>query len=151
MDLQTTIIGMVLIALCIVPFVLINKKKKAKQEALVKQLAAQAITSGCSITRHDLWHNTVIGIDDSAKCLFFFRKTKYGEVQKQAHLAGISNAYIDGTGNAIDKLELVLVHNNSNEPDTVLEFYNSNTFMQINTELALVKKWQGIVEENLIK
>lgn len=151
MDLQTTIIGAVLIVLCIVPFVLINKKKKEKQQLMVKQLKAQAITSGCNITRHDLWHNTVIGIDDNAKCLFFFRRTKAGEVQQQAHLASVSKVYINGADNTIDKLELVLVHNSSKEPDTVLEFYNSSTLMQINTELALVKKWQGIVEENLIK
>ena len=151
MDLQTTIIGAVLIAICVVPFVLINKKKKEKQQLLLKQLKAQAITYGCAITRHDLWHNTAIGIDDNEKCLFFFRRTKDGEVQKQAHLAGVGKVYINGAGNAIEKLELVLVHNSSKEPDTVLEFYNSATLMQINAELELVKKWQGIVEESLIK
>jgi hypothetical protein len=151
MDLQTTIIGMVLIALSVVPFIFLYNKKKAKQQLMVKQLRAQAITSGCNITRHDLWHNTVIGIDDNAKCLFFFRRTKEGEVQKQAHLAGVTKVYINGADNAIEKLELVLVHNSSKEPDTVLEFYNSATLMQINTELQLVKKWQGIVEESLIK
>ncbi|MGQ2983270.1 hypothetical protein [Flavobacterium sp.] len=151
MDLQTTIIGMVLIALCVVPFIFVYNKKKEKQQLLIKQLKAQAITSGCNITRHDLWHNTVIGIDDNAKCLFFLRRTKDGEVQRQAHLAGVNKAYINGADNAIDKLELILVHNSSKEGDTVLEFYNSATLMQINTELQLVKKWQAIVEENLIK
>ncbi len=151
MDLQTTIIGMVLIALCIVPFLFIYKKKKEKQQLLVAQLKAQAITSGCAITRHDLWHNTVIGIDDNMKCLFFLRKTKNGEAYAQAHLAGINNCYIIGADSTIDKLELVLVHNSTKEPDTVLEFYNSASLMQINTELQLVKKWQAIVEENIIK
>ena len=151
MDLQTTIIGAVLIALCIIPLAWAYRKKKEKQQKLSKELKAHAITNGCHITEYDLWHNTVIGLDANANCLFFLRKGKDGEVVKQAHLAGISRCYMEGADNAIDRLELVLVHNSSKEPDTVLEFYNSNTLMQINNELELIRKWHALVEERLGK
>lgn len=150
MDLQTTIIAAILMALCIIPLVWAYRKKKEKQQLLVKQLKAHAISSGCNITDYDLWHNTVIGLDGNANCLFFLRKGKNGEILKQVHLAGISRCYISGDDNGtIEKLELVLVHKSSREADTVLEFYNTEWLMQINTELELVRKWQAMIDERV--
>lgn len=151
MDLQTTIIGIALIALCVIPLAWAYRKRKEKQQKLVTELKAHAITNSCNITRFDLWHNTAIGIDDANSCLFFLRKSKDGEVVKQAHLAGVSSSYTNGDDRPSESpgLELVLVHGNVNAPNTVLEFYNRASLMQLNNELELLKKWHSIVEEHI--
>jgi|GEM_PF-6567851 len=151
MDLQTTIIGIVLIALCVIPLAWAYRKKKEKQERLLKQLKAHAITNGCNITAHDHWHNTVIGLDENANCLFFLRRTKDGEVIQQAHLAGVAESYTNGTDRPAEaqSLELVLVHNTSKEPNTVLKFFNRSSFMQLNNELELIKKWHSTIQDKI--
>jgi hypothetical protein len=151
MNLYSTIIGVALIVLCILPLAWTHRKKKEKQRKIKEELIAHALSNSCNITRFDSWHNTMIGIDDEKGGLFFLREGKNGSILKQVHLAGISESHTNGTDNPAQapSLELVLVHKSLKEPDTVLEFFNNSGMMQLNNELELLKKWHSIVKERI--
>ncbi|WP_146185876.1 hypothetical protein [Flavobacterium album] len=153
MDLSTTIIGVALLAICLVPLVLAHNKKKKKQQQLLKALTGLAESYSCKITQHDLWQNTAIGIDENAKCVFFVKNTDGANSLQKVHLAAINDAYSNGDPDPVasEKLELLMVHAGGKEFDIALEFYNPEVSMQINDEWILLKKWQGILQEAIRK
>lgn len=153
MDLSTTIIGVAILVLCLVPLALANNKKKKRQQQLLQALMGLAESHYCKITQYDLWQNTAIGIDENAGCIFFVKKSDGANSLEKVHLAAIREAYSKGDPDpgAAEKLELVLVHAGAKELDVVLEFYNPEVAMQINDEWILIKKWQDIIQQAIRK
>ncbi len=153
MDLTTTIIGVAILALCILPLAMAHNKKKKKEQQLLQALTDLATSYSCKITQHDLWQNTAIGIDESANCVFFVKNGNAAESLQKAHLAGVRGTHVNGDADpaSAEKLELVLIHAATNEPDTVLEFYDPEISMQLHDELLLVNKWQDIIQQAIRK
>ena len=153
MDLTTTIIGVAILALCILPLAMAHNKKKKKEQQLLQALTDLAGSYSCKISQHDLWQNTAIGIDESAKCVFFIKNSNGDGSLQKVHLAGVRGSHINGNADLAraEKLELILVHASVNEPETVLEFYNPEISMQLHDELLLVKKWQDIIQQAIRK
>jgi hypothetical protein len=151
MDLATTIIAAIVLALCLVPLVLAQNKNKNKKKVLLQTLTNYAAAKKRALTKHDLWHDTAIGLDENSNRLFFLKINNDEKHLQEVHLAEISACSTTGEDNpeVAEKLELVLHPAGKTEAGKVLEFYNSATAMQINSELQLIKKWKGIIDARI--
>ena len=155
-----TIIGLVLLLIIVLAVVIVNSNKKNKKKQFVQTLFDLAEKSKCKISEHDLWNNTLIGIDKEAHKLFFIRKTADNAISNEIDLIGIQKCRVINSSRVvtnnetnhtvIDKLELALTSPDAKIADTILEFYNTNRDnLFLNGELQLTEKWVAIVNENI--
>ena len=160
MDIESSIILLIMFALCAIPIVIINKKKKLKEKLLLQTLFDLAAKSNCKITTYDKWSETVIGIDKPAHKLFFVRKTTEEVITREIILSEIqkcrfinTNRVVNGnriSQKVIDKLELVFTFYDSKKSDLILEFYNAvYDSLFLRDEIPLAEKWSEIVNSEL--
>lgn len=137
MDSGTLVIGAIMIAICILPFILINNSIKKQKKQLLQALLALSDQKNCKMTQYELGSNLAIGIDENADLLFFFKRLKDKEISQHVNLK--------------DKLELCISPKTKSRPDIFLEFYNSEENLQLNGELQLIEKWAKIINDQIKK
>ena len=152
MSLTLIITGVVCLLLFSMILVLVGKSKKEKQIKFLYPLHNLAQTAHCSITRYDIWNDSVIGIDDTRNFVFAIRKTKEHENTEiidltevfRCRVAEISRTSGPKEGNIkiFDRIDLVFTNKNKSKAETSIEFYNSNTDrLTLAGELQLAEKW----------
>jgi len=152
MNLGTIIIGAIAVAICFLPFFLMNSGKKKRDRQLIQSLNDFAAKSNCSISKTDIWYNAAIGLDEKNKVLFFLKKENDKESIKEIKLSEIQNAKIlknskpygkkNNESILIEHIGLALSSGDKNKPDIVLTFYSSISNRQIHTEFQLAEKWE---------
>ncbi|QCX38308.1 hypothetical protein FF125_07630 [Aureibaculum algae] len=156
MDLGTTIIGGVSVAICAMPFVLTNRSKKKKVKQLLISLKNIAKEHNSEITQHDIFKYYAIGIDASKNSVSFILKTEEEEQSYFINLSTIKKCEIVKVGSSgahsdkdIDKLDLKLSPVDKNKPDIMLEFYNAEVSYQLSDELQSIEKWNKTINNLL--
>lgn len=159
MEIASIILGIILIVVCIVPFVISYNSKINRNKAMKKLLTDLADQYNCTINTHEFSGGVAIGIDTSNRIVFFSRKTKHGVDSTYVNLSDFQNCKVVNTGrtinfkdgkfNVIDKLELSFIPLEKFSSPVNLEFYNSEINMQLNGELQSVEKWAGIINQYL--
>jgi hypothetical protein len=140
--------------------VIVNSNKKNKKKQFVQTLTDLAEKNNCKISEHDLWNNSLIGIDTSANQLFFIRKNGENAISNVIDLQGIQKCRVinssrvvtnkDSNHTVTDKIELALTSPDAKISDTILEIYNTNRDnLFLNGELPLAEKWAAIVNTNI--
>ncbi|MFC6996383.1 hypothetical protein [Rufibacter roseus] len=158
MDLSSFAIGMALLIACILPFYLMSAKNKRREQEQLQDLLKLAEESGCQITQHDLWNNSLIGIDSTANILFFLRKVNGQAASEKVNLAQVQHCRVedvsrtitskDGNYSKTDQSGLVLTYRDKGRKETKLEFYNVEyDSLTMQGELLLAKKWAGIIAQ----
>jgi hypothetical protein len=159
MDLRTIIIAIVLIGVCILPFAIIYFNGQKKKSALLDILKNIASKNNATITKHDLWKDSGIGIDEGKEHLFFFSKNSENITELEQKLEGIKKCRIEKNGrnvkssgnsySVLDKLDLVF----ENEAGKIssFSFFNSAVNMQLTNELEIAQKWEKFINEKLSK
>ncbi|WP_339709437.1 hypothetical protein [uncultured Kriegella sp.] len=159
MELASTIIGGILAAVCVVPFVLITQGRKKREKKMLQSLITLADQHDCKISEHEYCSDFVIGIDKTKQYLFFFKKTKTEETLQYVNLNGIERCKVnnighvvrskDGNHREIDRLELSFTPKAKDRQEIEFQFYNVDVNMQLSGELQAVQKWSKIVELHL--
>lgn len=160
MDLGTSIVGVIIILICIIPFALMSINRRKKERKLLQGLTEIAQRNNCKISRYELWNNSTIGIDDTTLMIFYTRKSKDIETSQQINLAEIQKCRIvnlsrtvsnkDGNFKVTEKLELAFSFQDKNRGEVVLEFYNTDYDSSTLTgELQLVEKWCKLFNDKI--
>jgi len=155
------IIGVVaVLALAVIIIISTSKSRKEKKIKFLDPLHELANHEGCHVSRHDIWSESVIGIDESNNKVFVIRKTAGSEAEKVINLAEIFRCRVaeisrvsgpkEGNTKAFDRIDLVFMNKEKSKPDAVVEFYNSNTDrLTLAGELQLAEKWCMLVNRQL--
>ena len=159
MDLGSTITALVIVLVCIIPFIIMGIKNRKKKQQFFKALLDLAHENSYSISRHEIWADTAIGIDDKAAVLFFTKKTGGSQMREQVSLSAIQECRLIKRGvtegktdnyTTIDMLGLGFTYHNKSKEDTVFEFYSSNeSTPTLSGELDLAKHWQKISNDKI--
>lgn len=160
MNLGTTIIGVLMLTVFIVPFVLSNKSRKNKENLLKKMLFNIAEKENSDITEFNQWDNTAIGISATSKKLFFYRKLEDSEINYSIDFQSIQHCKIVNISRLlksnnenyqiVDRLELNISTYIKNKQNIVLEFYNSDIEAQMNGELFLIDEWNKKINSLIV-
>lgn len=156
----TIIFVLVVLIGIVLPIVLLNSKKKNKEKQFIKTLFDLAEKNNCKISEHNLWNNTLIGIDKETRKLFFIRKTDNNLTTNEIDLSEIQKCRIvksnrivnnkDSENNVVDKLELSFAFRDTKKSETILEFYNTNRDnLTVYRELQLIEKWSELVNATI--
>ena len=160
MELRTTIVTLVILIICIAPFIWMSKVNKNKGKRLLQLLSGLAGKNNTSIAQHDIWHHTAIGTDEATRMIFFAKKGKDADMLQQIDIGDIQRCRVintsrtvrhnNGNVNVIDKLELGFQYHDKNKPETVLEFYDAYAdHATLSVELHLAEKWCKLVNEKI--
>jgi hypothetical protein len=155
MDIGTTIVGIIIIAVCVGSLVLMSRNNKSKQNNLKKSLVNIAMHNHCELTHSGACGNVAIGMDAAKRKLFFVRKKKEESFSRMLDLDGLEKVYVvnhsrtageKGELTATDKLELIIAFREKNKPDDKLEFYNvEDDSLRFMGEMQMIEKWNGIL------
>lgn len=159
MDTGSTIIGAVITIACLLPFMIMSSNKKRREKQLLALLEQAAKQQNCTITKHEQCGDYVIAIDETKKGLFFLNHIKTNtNVQfvdltkiQACKAATISRTQkLDGMiHQVIERLELKLTPIDKSKSEIKLEFFNSETNVQLYGELQSIEKWNSLVNVHL--
>jgi hypothetical protein len=161
MSIAVLLIGIVLISLFILPFVLVGVGKNKEQKMLNRLLLKLAEDNNCKIAQSEFWTDSVIGLDETGKNLFFVHRVNSQDNSEHIKLTDVKSCSIrnhsrnvkmmEGNHMAIDKLELVFIKKEKNSPEVVLEFFNADGSKLYSDEVMLIEKWNKEVNSKLSK
>lgn len=158
MDTGISILGVVVLALFILPFVIIRRNRKQTERKFLQALSTLAEKSNCSISEYETWNNRyAIGIDKGAHKVFFVgKKDNNDNVENEVDLSLVQNSRVINTNRSIrngkesyqviEQLELCFDFTDNSLPRKTLMFYNAkHESLTVAGELQLAEKWAQIV------
>lgn len=156
MDNGTIIIGIVIIAICVVPFIWMTRARVSREKRLFAELSKFASGFQGTVTRHEFGRGFAIGVDENQQAVFFLQKQKdaenlltYVNLKEMQGCRVINTTrnvkHADGVYTTTEKLELGFTPMDKNQPVVTLEFYNEADKMQLANELQLVEQWSKII------
>lgn len=160
MDLGIIIITLVFIAIVTAPFILTGNSRKRKKKILFHQLTKIAENDDCTITQHEFCAEFVIGLDEMANHLFFYKKVETREIAKSLHLSEFKSCSLINSNRTVsirkekyyvvDKLELTFYPAEKEAPEISIELYNDEfDSLTLTGELQLAEKWEKLLNEKL--
>lgn len=142
MDITTLIIGVAIVALCVLPFWLSGNARKRREKKLTDALNEMAQLKSTTICNSEVCGNNSVGIDGSGRWLFYARCK--GGLRECIDLENVRACSI------IDKPDTIgLSFATDTKTDTYIEFYNSNVEATSDDESRLAARWHKIVADRL--
>lgn len=151
MDFTTLIIGLVVIAVCAVPVVLLSNTNKKQGAKLLKRMQKEVTKTHCQLTRHDLCGDFMIGMDEPIRKLFFLKQLKYDTIFQVLDLNDMSQCKVTLVDRSIGKkssdtrvterIELQLTPKDKSKSVVSLLLYEANDNPVIGDELLIANKW----------
>lgn len=153
MNTGTTIVGIILILICIIPFVIISRNKRSREKQLRNTLRKMAEEQGRKIVQQDLWSDSAIGIDQSGFQLYVIHDHESGLQRRFISLKDMQKCrlnQINRRDGITEKIEMVLTPKEKNKPTEVVEFYNAlRDGSVLSGELELGARWNNMIHEIL--
>ena len=152
MDSETTIIGIILVLICIIPFVIINKKKATKRRNKLKILTDSVQKMNGIMYKNEFWNHYGIGLDKTNKMLYFSTQTDDENSYQVFNLKSIATCSVikkEDNSKSITGLGLQLNFNDKNKPDAYLSFYERDQNVVLVNELDLIQRWSTTINEQL--
>lgn len=155
MDTTSAIIGIIVLSLCILPFLVLSKNSRKKTKQTIGVLRIMATEHGTTIENFEIDNTFIIGMNPEQDKLFFFKKTateNYKKVidlnkfqacslLKETRTIGEKNNYYT----IIERLALTFNPTPTDKSENELEFYNSNKTIQLSGEFQAIEKWSKII------
>jgi lipopolysaccharide export LptBFGC system permease protein LptF len=162
MDLGTIVISLVIIIICSAPFVIMSIKNSKKEKRMLQNLVDIAAQKNNRINLHELWNNSIIGMDSINATVFYARNIKDKEISQQINLAEVEKCRVinssrtlsnkNGNFTIVDKLELGFLFQDKNKNEAKLEFYNTDyDSLTLSSEFQSVQKWCKIFNNKIFE
>jgi hypothetical protein len=154
MELGTTLIGTICVAICAMPFILTTRNKNKlikKQLTALKNLANK---NNSEISQFDVYTFYAIGIDKNKNIISFISKNENTNEEQSVNLENIQSCKIETINTPkkakdIDKLYLKLTHKDISKASILLDFFNSDVNYQLGEELQSINKWNTLINNSL--
>lgn len=158
MEITTIITLGTILIVCILLYLVISGGKKKKEAKFIAALSLLAEKNNCTITEHESWNNSIIGVDKTRNCLFALRKSDNGDINQTINLADFQKCRVTETNRVIsnkesstkviDKIELVFSSFDRTKSDAIIEIYNTSyDTLYLKNEAEVAAKWNGIANQ----
>ncbi|AWV97284.1 hypothetical protein [Arcticibacterium luteifluviistationis] len=156
LNLSTIIIGLICIAVCVVPLILIGRGRKNKEQNKLHALTKIANQHEGRITSHAFSGDFGIAIDDK-KGLVFFHKEENGQTTEE----GIDLNYIEDcklskttlsdakNKEHIEQIYLCFFPQSENDKKIKWELFNRETNRQLTDELQIGEEWSKLINQQI--
>jgi len=158
MDLGSTIIGAIMMAICFMPFILMSRSRKKKRKQILQSLTEVAKRHNCLLGQHEFCGDFIIGFDQNTNFVFFFKQKKEEAISQFVDLSEIQSCQAiksirsikNNRDNVsfIERVELSYIPMDKYKAEIKFELYcEENT--QLSGELQLVDKWVEQINDRL--
>lgn len=157
MDITTALIGLLVVALILIPFIAMGRKSGRNARELGSLLRDFAATHDGNITRMDYVRNMALGLDERERVLYFLKRTAEGNQTRRIDLNHVRDCRVVQTRRTvrqggvadsfIESLRLAFSLAAVKQPDDIIELYNADETMQVTSELQLANKWASLVND----
>ena len=157
MDLGTTIIGFIILFICLLPFILMGVSRSKRKKQFLQTLVDYANEHKGSINQHETAGDIIIGLDEKNNTVFFYTKNKTTETKQHIRLVDYKKCAVDTTtrdfnnSRLIDTVELTFTPIEKTKPIENLLFFNSKNNLQLSGELQLAEKWAILINSKIGK
>lgn len=156
MDLNTLIIGIVCLAIVVVPFLYFQINQNKKNQKVHADFIDVAEKQQLDISLSDFWDPSyAIGIDTDNLKLLYIKKNDGKDQQTIIDLSKVSRCGVnklsretDGS-KVIDRIELVFTYRDHAYTVKSLEFYNRDENLILGHELNLCERWSTVINSSL--
>lgn len=156
MDISTTIMGLFLALICMLPFIIIPIKKSKANKKMQLAFSSIAQKHQMNITQQDFCKHLIIGLDEIKNSVLFYDSNTANEkfidlnnVKECKAINNSRNVKVNGYNDkTVDKLEIAF-KSKSNSATESFELYNSQRDSEINGELQFMDKWSKILGSKL--
>lgn len=135
-------------------------RKKKKENRFLGHLSRLSGSNHRNITPYDIWHHSVIGMNDSAAELYFIKNSSDDQTFQKVQLSDFQRCWVNEVSRTVtikesiikvvEKVELIMTNKVKNKPDTVIEFYNQETDrLDLFGELQLAEKWCKLLNDTI--
>jgi hypothetical protein len=155
----TTLVGLIVIIICSVPFVIMQYKSSKKESDMLKLLNDIAKQHNCKISQHEFCGDFVFGLDEIRNCIFFYKQNEEKAISKYVDLFQVRNCLVlkktktdkNNIGNLsiVERIELSFLPTNKDQLEVRFELFDKETNMQLSGELQFVEKWTKLINERL--
>jgi len=159
MDLGTIIIGAIILAICILPFVIMHYNKTKKRNKTLQSLDQMAKQHNGTISAYEFCSDFVIGIDETNGYVFFLKQKNEGTVTQVVDLIEIQACRADKGSRSIKskedyqvltkRVELCFIPLEKGKPETRFELYDDEVSIMLSGELQLVDAWSKRINDLL--
>ncbi|MDX1316652.1 MAG: hypothetical protein R3262_03840 [Xanthomarina gelatinilytica] len=160
MESHSTIIGIVIALVIIIPLILIQTSQKRQKKNSRKGFMEEASKHHLQVKTPDFWGTYyAMAIDETANKLIY---SKIIDAEHQVTLVDLSlvdscdivrtqRTHKNKTTSKIetDRIDLVITYKSKNKE--VLEFYNVDVNFEMNNEIVLLDKWNAIIKSKIFK
>jgi|JI9StandDraft_1071089.scaffolds.fasta_scaffold568949_1 hypothetical protein len=152
MDTPTTIIGLVILLICLLPFLLISNKNAKKKKIRIQYLNDSAQKTNGTIHKNEFWSQSGIGLDTKNKVVYYSNETSIANSYTTINLKGIQSCSIvrtEDSSKAISKLDLQLNHAENRKLDLHINFFDKEKNILLANELEIINRWHKTINDNL--
>lgn len=148
MDSTSLTIGIILLIVCVLPFILFSVNNSKKRKKRIQNLIQKAKENNATIQEKDDWNQSIIGIDKTNNMLFFSKKSEEFDKFISINISELLKSRIERTENknkVLEKLDLELTF--ASRPTIVLEFFNKDETRILLNEIEIIQKWQTLLNK----
>jgi len=159
MDLSTTIIGLLILTLFILPVILISRSGKSKGKKFEKDFFSEVSINELKISEKDFWDEFAIGIDTSRNKIIYLDWSgpdriniifDLNDVKAFETIPGYRELNKKNFNyKNVNRLGLRFHFKESVKPDVNITFYIAGFGQITDDEIKLFKKWLDIIRNNI--
>jgi hypothetical protein len=158
MDGATAMVGIVVLALCALPFVLDHRRRSKKAAQLLRTLRELAKQHQCKVDHHDQCGDAVLGLDKDRNALVFHAQRQdvvtshfvdLAEVRACQAIKAKRSTKGGGTDAMLDRVELCLLPKDTTKSETHLVLYQAAHGVLVNGEIQFADKWAQLINDRL--
>ena len=156
MDTSTIVLGILSMALFVIPLYYIQHKQKSNVSKAKQPFLEAANRQGLQLAQQDFWNEQYgIGLDEASNRLFFWHNDGQKPQEVVIELGTVKQSILENlhhevNGNRIiDSIGLRLSLNGAKLPNLYLPFYDKEGNMMLNGELQLAEKWNAIIQNKM--
>ena len=160
MEIEIIIIGLICVALFILPFYLSRRNRLKRENKYLSQIQQKALAIGSKISTHDFLQDGIIALDEQQAKLFFYRELNTGTQSQTIDLSKIQRCRLLNLGRNVareggsyrvtDKVKLVFTLLKKEQPEIIVELFDSEHTVQLTDELKLAIKWEQLINTNYL-
>lgn len=148
MNNATTIIGVVLVVLFVLPVFIIQLSARKRRKKFENDFKQHGIANGITVVAPDFWNSSyAIAMDSNSKNLIYAVKEEGTTYYKIVKLNSNTNCRVasstrkEGSIATTDSIKLILESKSAKEDVVELEFFSTNKNAYPTNELKLAEKW----------
>jgi hypothetical protein len=159
MDTGTMVVGLFMLALCVLPFALIHFNRKKIRGQMLFSISKMVAHEEGKLTDFEFTTSAIIGLDGNQNKVFLYRKHKDRETRELIKLSDFQRCELEKIfslgqkasqdASEIERVNLKFIPKTKGIEAFLMEFYNASESFNLKDELEFAKNWEIKINKQL--